>query len=120
MTFKEELEGICGRVDGSYAASLMGFDGIAIETVTPAPPDGVELQTLLIEYSSILSQIKNAAESLQMGKASEVSIRTEKLLAVARLLTPDYFMVLALGPEGNLGRARYELRVAGPRVAKEL
>ena len=120
MTFKEELEGICGRVDGSYAASLMGFDGISIETVTPKPPDGVELQTLLIEYSSILSQIKTAAESLQMGKASEVSIRTEKLLAVARLLTPDYFMVLALGPEGNLGRARYELRVAGPRVAKEL
>ena len=47
-----------------------------------------------------------------MGKASEVSIRTEKLVAVARPLTPDYFVVLALSPEGNVGRARYELRVA--------
>ena len=120
MSFREELEGICGRVEGAYAASLMGFDGIAIETVQPAPPDGVELNTLLVEYSGILQQVKNAAEQLQMGKASEVSIRTEKLVAVARLLTPDYFVVLALSPEGNLGRARYELRVARPRVVKEL
>jgi len=120
MSFREQLEEICGRVEGSYAASLMGFDGIAIETVQPKPPEGVELQTLLVEYSGILSQVRTAAEQLQMGAATEVSIRTEKLLAVARLLTPDYFMVLALSPEGNLGRARYELRIAGPKVAKEL
>ena len=55
-----------------------------------------------------------------MGKASEVSIRTEKLVAVARPLTPDYFVVLALAPEGNIGRARYELRVATPKLVAQL
>ena len=84
MGFKEDLEQICGKVEGSFAASLMGFDGIAIETVEVKRPDGIELTTLLIEYSSILSQVRQAAETLQMGKASEVSIRTEKLVAVAR------------------------------------
>jgi len=44
-------------------------------------------------------QVRQAAEALQMGKANEVSIRTEKLVAVARPLTPDYFVVLALAPK---------------------
>jgi predicted regulator of Ras-like GTPase activity (Roadblock/LC7/MglB family) len=120
MGFKEELERICGKVDGSFAASVMGFDGIPIETHEARPPDGVELQTLLVEYSGIVSQVKQAAEALQMGKASEVSVRTEKLVALARPLTPDYFVVLALAPEGNVGRARYELRIASPKLAAQL
>jgi predicted regulator of Ras-like GTPase activity (Roadblock/LC7/MglB family) len=120
MGFREDLEAICGRVDGAVAASLMGYDGIAIETAELKAPEGVELQTLMVEYSGILSQVRQAAESLQMGKASEVSIRTEKLVAVARPLTPDYFVLLALSPDGNVGRARYELRIAGPKLAAQL
>ena len=120
MGFREQLEGICERVEGTFAASLMGFDGIAIDTVQPVAPEGIELQTLLIEYSGIISSIKNSAEQLQMGAATEVSIRTDKLVAIARLLTPDYFMVVAMAPDGNVGRARYELRVTGPKVVLEL
>jgi predicted regulator of Ras-like GTPase activity (Roadblock/LC7/MglB family) len=120
MSFRDDLEGICGRVSGAFAASVMGFDGIPIETVEPRPPEGVELQTLLIEYSGILSQVRQAAEALQMGKTSEVSIRTERMIAVARLLTPDYFLVVALDPDGNVGRARYELRVAGSKMVEQL
>jgi predicted regulator of Ras-like GTPase activity (Roadblock/LC7/MglB family) len=120
MGFREDLEGICGRVEGALAATLMGFDGIAIETAELKPPPGVELQSLLVEYSGILSQVRQAAESLRMGTASEVSIRTEKLVAVARPLTPDYFVLLALSPDGNVGRARYELRIAGPKLAAQL
>jgi predicted regulator of Ras-like GTPase activity (Roadblock/LC7/MglB family) len=120
LSFREELEGICARVDGAFAASVMGFDGIPIETVEPKPSAGVEMQVLLVEYSGILSQVRQAAEALQMGKASEVSIRTEKMTAVARMLTPDYFVVLALGPDGNVGRARYELRVQGSKLVGQL
>jgi predicted regulator of Ras-like GTPase activity (Roadblock/LC7/MglB family) len=120
MGFREDLEAICGRVEGSLAASLMGFDGIAIETAEVKPAEGIEMQTLMIEYSGILSQVRQASESLQMGKASEVSIRTEKLVAVARPVTADYFVVLALSPDGNVGRARYELRIAGPKLAAQL
>jgi predicted regulator of Ras-like GTPase activity (Roadblock/LC7/MglB family) len=120
MGFKEDLEQLCGKVEGSFAASLMGFDGIAIETHEARAPDGIEMQTLLIEYSGIFSQVRQAAESLQMGKASEVSIRTEKLVAVARPLTPDYFVVLTMSPDANVGRARYELRVAGPKLIAQL
>jgi len=120
MGFREDLEGICGRVEGALAATLMGFDGIAIDTAEMKPPPGIELQSLLVEYSGILSQVRQAAESLRIGTASEVSIRTDKLVAVARPLTPDYFVLLALSPDGNVGRARYELRIAGAKLAAQL
>jgi predicted regulator of Ras-like GTPase activity (Roadblock/LC7/MglB family) len=120
MGFKEDLEQICGKVDGSFAASLMGFDGIAIDTYERKPPEGLDLNTLLVEYSGIISQVKQAADTLQMGKASEISIRTEKMVAVARNLTPDYFVMLTLSSDGNVGRARYELRIAGPKLAAQL
>src|SRR5207302_9592056 len=119
MGFREDLEGMCGRVEGALGATLMGFDVIAIETAELKAPDGVELQSLLVEYSGILSQVQKAAESLRMGNASEVSIRTDKLVAVARPLTPDYFALLAISPDGNIGRARYELRVTGPKLVSQ-
>jgi predicted regulator of Ras-like GTPase activity (Roadblock/LC7/MglB family) len=118
--FREDLEAICARVDGAFAASLMGFDGIAIETAQVKAPAGIELLNVIVEYSGILGQVRQTAESLQMGKASEVSIRTEKLVAVARPLTPDYFVLLALAPDGNVGRARYELRIAAPKLIAQL
>ncbi len=36
-----------------------------------------------------------------------------------RMLTRDYFVVLAISPEGNLGRGRFELRKAALKLAKE-
>jgi predicted regulator of Ras-like GTPase activity (Roadblock/LC7/MglB family) len=120
MDFREELDGICKRVEGALAASVMGFDGIPIETIDPKLVEGLEMQTLFVEYSGILNQVRQAAETLQMGKTSEVSVRTEKLVAVARLLTPDFFAVVALAPSGNIGRARYELRVRAAKLAGQL
>ena len=120
MGFKEDLEQICGKVTGSYAASVMGFDGIPIETHEARSSAGIEMNILLIEYSAIISQVRQAADTLQMGPTSEISIRTEKMVAVARPLTPDYFLVLTMAPDGNVGRARYELRVAGPKLAAQL
>jgi hypothetical protein len=38
---------------------------------------------------------------------------------VMRLFNKDYFAVLALKPDGNLGRGRYELRKAELVLAKE-
>jgi hypothetical protein len=39
---------------------------------------------------------------------------------VARLVSPEYFMVVALQPDGNFGKARYMLRVTAPKLLAEL
>jgi len=35
-------------------------------------------------------------------------------------VSPDYFVVLALRPDGNYGKGRYALRIAAPRIRAEL
>lgn len=119
MSFRTHLEEVCRQVEGAVACSVMGFDGIAIETHEVKSPE-VDLQAMLVEFSNILGQIRNAAELLATGEVSEVSINTEKLMTISRLVSKDYFMVLALLPDGNYGRGRYALRLATPKVRAEL
>lgn len=124
MSFRETLEQICSKVQGAVAASIMGYDGIAVET-HEAPGaseavDGVNVTSAMVEYSNIFGQIRMAAAQLEAGEASEFAIRARKLVAVGRSVTPEYFIVVALTPDGNQGKARYALRVGAGQVAAEL
>jgi hypothetical protein len=47
-------------------------------------------------------------------------VGTDRMVTVGRLVSPDFFMVVALAPGGNLGKARYLLRVTAPKVLAEL
>jgi predicted regulator of Ras-like GTPase activity (Roadblock/LC7/MglB family) len=57
---------------------------------------------------------------LDAGETREISIRNEKMITLIRVLNPTYFMAVTLRPEGNLGKARYLLRVAAPALVHEL
>jgi len=118
MGFREHLEEIC-RVEGAVAASVMGYDGIAIETIT-AKASSHDVETLMVEYSGLMSQVRQAADLLQSGPLSEVSIGTEQLMTHLRPINSDFFLVLAMTPEGNTGKGRFLLRVAAPKLEKEL
>ena len=49
-----------------------------------------------------------------------MSVNTEKVITIMRMVNPDYYVVLALLPDGNYGKGRYALRIAAPKLAKEL
>jgi hypothetical protein len=46
-------------------------------------------------------------------------ITLNSAVLIMRLLSRDYFVVLAMSPEGNLGRGRFELRKAELQLSKE-
>ncbi len=119
MGFREHLEDVCRRVDGAFACSLMGVDGIEVDTHVQ---DGGELdvKSLLVEDSGVLRSAREAAEAHAAGGVAELAIATDKLLAVVRTVSPEYFMVVALSPDGNFGKARYLLRVTAPKLKAEL
>jgi predicted regulator of Ras-like GTPase activity (Roadblock/LC7/MglB family) len=119
MSFREHLEHVCTGVEGAVACSLMGIDGIEVDSHFLGGSE-LDLKTLLIEYSSVFRSARDAADEHQAGGLAEVSINTDKLVTVARLVSPDYFMVVALTPEGNYGKARYLLRITAPKVRSEL
>jgi hypothetical protein len=43
----------------------------------------------------------------------------DRASVLMRLLSREYFVVLALKPDGNLGRGRFELRKAELEMAKD-
>src|SRR3954462_2094697 len=120
MSFLSQLEAVVSQVDGALACSVMGFDGIAIETHSLEGHDELELTNTWVEFANVLTQVKSAAELLKTGAVSELSINSEKVITLMRLVSPEYFLVLALKPEGNYGKGRYVLRLAAPKVKAEL
>src|SRR5438128_2771606 len=105
MAFLPHLESVVTQVEGAIACSVMGFDGIAIETFQ-APhaaqlASQVELTSAWVEYGNALSQLKAGADLLKTGTIAEVSVNTEKVITLMRMVTPEYFVVLGLKPDGN-------------------
>ena len=119
MAFKEHLEAVCGQVEGAVACSIMGFNGLPVETHRVSEPE-LDLEGLWVEYSSLFGQIQRAAESMRGGQVKEVAIHTDQLTTIARMVNPEYFLVLALSPDGNVGKGRFALRIIAPQVAPEL
>jgi predicted regulator of Ras-like GTPase activity (Roadblock/LC7/MglB family) len=97
----------------------MGFDGIAVDTLAPKA-EGLDADTLLVEYSALLDQVRRAAASLGNGELEEVMVRTEKLTALLRPIDENYFLFLAMEPDGNFGKGRFLLRVTAPKLLEEL
>jgi predicted regulator of Ras-like GTPase activity (Roadblock/LC7/MglB family) len=118
MGFREHLQDICAGVDGAVACSVMGFDGIAIDTHQAAAGD-LDVPTLLVEYTTLLNQVRTAAGVLQSGGVKELVVATDHLTTLARPLNPEYYLLLAMTPEGNWGRARYLMRITAAKVQAE-
>ena len=108
--FREHLGRISGRIDGALALSLVARDGIPVESVGSGP--GMDLEALAAEMISQARAISDNHRELEVGDVQQLSVTTERVTLMVSTVTPDYYLLLVLGPEGNYGRARFELRRA--------
>jgi len=115
--FKAALQEMLDRSDGAIGALLMGFDGIAVEQLSV---DGYDVETLGMEFSVVLNDARKATLSLDAGGTQEVAFRADKVTVLVRILNDEYFLALALDPGGNMGKGRFAMRLASPRVLEEL
>lgn len=117
--FAELLRKVVDNVDGGLAAVIMGLDGIPVETYVKQS-DRVDVNTVAMEFSFILGQVRKAGDSLQVGSLEELSIRAQRLVLICRMVSPQYFVAVAVAPDGNLGKARYLTRISAPQLAAQL
>ncbi|MGA7614143.1 MAG: hypothetical protein WBX15_03080 [Thermoanaerobaculia bacterium] len=115
--FKETLEGVFRRVDGTLAVSLLGLDGIAVETVGG---EGVSLETWSAELGAFVKSLQLSINELDSGDLRQFTLATDRHLALFSAVTSDYFILMILSPDGNFGRARFELRKARFDLQDEL
>ncbi|NIQ93983.1 MAG: roadblock/LC7 domain-containing protein [Desulfuromonadales bacterium] len=117
--FSDILQGIVEQSGGGIGISLMGYDGIAIEQHL-SDYDEVDLQLLAVEYANVLKEVKRAVEVLNTGFMEEVTVKTGRFLVVVRALNDEYFVVLTLTRDGNIGKARYLLMREAPKLREAL
>lgn len=115
--FRDVLTGVRDRVEGAMAASLIGLDGIAVETIGDR---NIPLDVLGAEFGSFVKSIRHANTELNTGEVLQFSLVTEKYITFLSEVTPDYYILLVLRPDGNYGRARFELSRAKVLLRDEL
>lgn len=119
MGFRAILKSIVEESCGGLGGVIMGYDGIAIDEYV-SEGTGLDVQTLTIEYASVLKEIKRTVGVLKTGDLEEVSIISERCSVVVRGISDDFFVALVLTPEGNFGKARYLLKRAVPGFREAL
>lgn len=117
--FAETLKKIVDNIEGGIAAVIMGLDGIPVETYV-RQDDKVDVNTVAMEFSFILGQVRKAGDSLQVGSLEELSVKAQRLFLVCRMISPQYFVAICVTPDGNFGKARYLARVSAPTLAAQL
>ena len=117
--FKDLLENIIERTEGSLGALIMGTDGIAVEKVLGEAGMDANLDVAAAEFTSLVRSAQRAGNDTGLGGLRELVISLEGAVMLMRLLSRDYFVVLALNSQGNIGRGRFELRKAELKLAKE-
>ena len=117
--FKEALQTIVEKTDGSLGALIMGADGLSVEKFFNEEGYAANLDVAAAEFTSLVRSAARSGNDLALGDLRELVVSLASVTFIMRLFNKDYFVVLAMKPEGNLGRARYELRKAELMLAHE-
>ena len=115
--FTDALRQVADRVPETQLLIVMGTDGIPIEKLVVRP--AANLETVAAEYTSLLKSGVAVAGDTGLGQLKELSVITERMVALLVAITPEYFLFAGLAPGALLGRARFALRVAGIALEKE-
>ncbi len=117
MSFRSVLDEVRKRVDGTLAVSLIGLDGITVESINQS---GMALDAMGAEFGRFIKTIRLSNTELNTGEVLQFSLVAEKYVAFLSAVTPEYYVLLVLRPDGNYGRARFELARAKQRLRDEL
>jgi len=115
--FADALKTIAARVPETHVLIVMGTDGIPIDKLVVRPQPN--LDAVAAEYTTLLRASLSAAADTGLGDLKELSIVTEKMVALLVSITPEYFLFAALGPGALTGRARHALKMAGSALERE-
>ncbi len=121
IDFREALDQLCAAQPGAISATIMGVDGIPIDTVEPGlHQTQAEVPSLMVEYSSLLKQVRSSAQMFEAGDLRELCICSEHLQTLVRPINEEYFLALSVNKDAGLGKARYLLRVLAPQMLEAL
>jgi predicted regulator of Ras-like GTPase activity (Roadblock/LC7/MglB family) len=116
--FQDTLRRIAERVEGTRAVSLVGTDGIAIDSYVSS--EGLPMESLAAESGSLVKAARSAKALAEHGPIEQLTVASDRAATILCRVTEEYYLVLLLARDGNFGRGRFELRKAAAALEKEL
>jgi predicted regulator of Ras-like GTPase activity (Roadblock/LC7/MglB family) len=114
MNFEPTLRKMIDGVSGALGIALMGSDGIPIAEVQPeAAADAggdAEVGAAGVEFGRVLDEVRKAADGLGAGRLEEAIVGLARYWLLFRVVDDELFLIAALEPRGNLGKARFLMR----------
>ena len=105
------LRKIVEGTPGAKGAILMGFDGITVEQwVNPDFRDDLDIESMAMEFSFRFLELRDAANSLEMGMISDITLKAEFGTVLVRVLSHEFFVTVLLETAAHMGKGRWMLR----------
>ena len=117
MNFREELQRICTRVEGTLGAVILAEDGIIVERHVVDP--GIDLELASAEFAGAAREMRRGTMAVDAGELDEILVNSRDRLTLLRLIGPGYYLLLFMAPRTLVGRGRYELRRSAHLLANE-
>ena len=115
--FLETLKQIADRFQNLHCLFLMGMDGLPVEKVIRDQTFSVD--ALTAEFTTVLKVTAASANEINAGMVDEILVISENMMLLTKSITSEYFLLLVLPLDSNLGRGRFELKKAKYMLEKE-
>jgi predicted regulator of Ras-like GTPase activity (Roadblock/LC7/MglB family) len=115
--FLETLKSIADKFQNLHCIFLMGMDGMPVEKVVR--DKSFNIDALTAEFTTVLKVTNASAGEVDAGTVDEILIISDKMILLTKSITSEYFLMLVLPADGNMGRARFELKKAKYMLEKE-
>ncbi|PRP96495.1 hypothetical protein ENSA5_35710 [Enhygromyxa salina] len=115
----EILRKIVEGTPGAKGAILMGFDGIAVEQWLQ-PDSDTDIESMAMEFSFRFLELRDAANSLEMGTISDITLKAEYGTVLVRVLSQEYFVTVLLENAAHMGKGRWMLRSQAKALSADL
>ena len=116
--FQDTLRRIAVRVEGTKAVSLVGVDGIPIDSY--GAMEGLSMESLAAELGAFVKSAQGPHATLHSAPIQQLALVTATSSAILSRVTEEYYLLLLLSRDGNFGRGRFELAKAALALEKEL
>src|SRR6058998_3336352 len=109
---------LLSSVEGADWIMVVGMDGVLLEAIGNQSSSTSE--AVAAEYAIFYRACLRVAAETSGGEIQTIVMHTDRGKVLLQTLTPDYFLLLGLTPDGNSGMARYEIARARAHLEQEL
>ena len=115
--FRDVLETMRKKLSDVQAILIVGPDGVVDHILADS---SLKIETIASEYAMLLRIAGRASQDAGAGNLVEQTVISEKSIMIARLVSPQHFVILITKAQDQIGRARFELKSAASEIQRRI